>query len=405
MPIKLLKGINVAVDDEGKLSLVDPKHHGCALFDVEGSQHFELQLTAEQDDSWVCKAGAYCVGIMDAEDVPLVHPYDGYRGQNQAWNAWSSWDAVSWDARDEDDDSHEACAAYHMTASVSSIYTLSTGSFIFSNGIFRPERENRIFDGFLKRDQTLVMRYRHGRLGYRLDPQQSVVDLTGKMEQLKARRPTWGSIRAKGSGKGEGKTIPCLWVFAQEGPEDMYASNTVKLRLTIPERNYQFCASDDPCPLAKKMDFFWEDKLFCDCTIECAGERLGAHRIILCAASPVFNAAFAGSLREATEARFEIRNCDQPAAAKAMLEFMYRGRLSDLTLRTLIALLPLAVQYQIEELCSIAAGKLINQVTEETIREIAQVLKQFRHQPSIAWAYAELLGILKSDDRLLSAVV
>lgn len=399
MQLKLLKGINVAIDCEGKISLVDPKHHGCALFDVEGSQHFELRLTAEQDDSWAIKAGAYCVGIMDAEDVPLVHTYDGHRGRS--WNAWQAWDA-----RDDDEDSHEAYAAYHMTADVHSIYSLSTGSFRFSNGIFKFERVDRIFDGCLKRNQELVMRYRHGRLGYRLDPQQSVVDLTGKMEQLKTQNNSWGSFRINGNGEGEGKAIPCLWVFAQEGPEDMYMSNIVKLRLTTPENNCQFGDSNEPCPLAKKMDFFWEDELFCDCTIECGGERFGAHRIILCAASPVFNAAFAGSLREATEARFEIRNCDQPAAVKAMLEFIYRGRLpADVTLRTLVALLPLAVQYQIDDLCSITAGKLIDQVTEETVREIAQVVKQFRHQPSIGWAYAELLGILKSDDCLLSAVI
>ena len=65
--------------------------------------------------------------------------------------------------------------------------------------------------------------------------------------------------------------------------------------------------------------------------------------------------------------------------------------------RTLIfiALLPLAVYFQLDDLCSIAAGQLIDSITEEHVVEIAGLLKKFSSHECIHWALAELMGCVK----------
>jgi len=205
---------------------------------------------------------------------------------------------------------------------------------------------------------------------------------------------------AKGSGKSKGKReanghagyAPCLWVFADARPP--WGPAPPLLVEVLPSLSR--APTDLP---AKRMRTLWQDRSFADCVIECNSRRFDAHRAVLCAASPVFSAAFKGSMREAKEARFKLRGC-QPCAAEAMLEFVYTGCLPELDCQVLLELLPIAVQYELKELCSMVAGRLCSKVTVETVRDVVKVMKQFSEHTGVGEAFLCMKALLKENDEL-----
>ena len=98
--------------------------------------------------------------------------------------------------------------------------------------------------------------------------------------------------------------------------------------------------------LANQHKRLWIDRPFTDAIVVCDQEQFLVHRVVLSVASPVFERAFSGSMKEGSTGTFEIRSHPRDAV-EAMLEFVYTGDLTEqiLVSSELASLLDLAVQY------------------------------------------------------------
>ncbi|CAH0018690.1 unnamed protein product, partial [Clonostachys rhizophaga] len=66
----------------------------------------------------------------------------------------------------------------------------------------------------------------------------------------------------------------------------------------------------------------WKSSKFSDCTVSCEGQTYDVHKCIICARSPVMEAAFFGNFKEAVHAHLHIDEYE-PVVIEAMLEYIY----------------------------------------------------------------------------------
>ena len=352
---------NVACFEDGCIWLKDSFRHGYVVFAPASTEHFEVRLTARTHDLWddYDKAGAYCLGIVHREDVTAIRPAD---------------DGVHF-------------SIFDMQNGVR-LCALSTGTFRFSDRLF-DHKAWRLFWGSLNEGRTLIMNFHNGRLRYQLDGQEADVtpyasclnsDVGPCDEQVA--RPTF---------------VPALWLFSNAERRWIERGGILRDNGIVVQ-----CRTSHIDLANKTLTRLWDDRSFADCSIDCKNEHFPAHRAVLCAASPVFKAAFTGNMREACDSRFEVRGCDSPLAVRALLEFLYKGLLPDLELDVLLALLPLAIQYEVDDLCTIAAERLVDFMNVQNARAIVKTMRQFREHRTMTDPFNCVVCLLKADDDLLS---
>jgi len=300
--------------------------------------------------------------------------------------------------------------ARSIMGAAKSFYGMSTGSFRFSNIVF-DECGERVFASSLHAGETLAMRYQRGRLAYKLNQHQSysfVADQILCEKELRHTEKGKGKGKAKGKGPygkgfdrpgrfGSESMSPCIWIFGElERYSDSGVSGTAKIVVRSRPPVDASVSTQEPVSVV-----LWRDRLFCDCTVECNGVRLRAHKAVLCACCPVFKAAFTGHMREAADDCFVIRQCKDPAAVEAMIEFLYTRRLSDVSVASLAELLRLSFMYELHDLSRATADRMIEKVHDDT-RTIARALTEFRSNPIVSDYHEQLLELLKGDDDLLT---
>lgn len=65
----------------------------------------------------------------------------------------------------------------------------------------------------------------------------------------------------------------------------------------------------------------------CDITIKVENSCFSAHRIVLCATIPYFNAMFTHDMLESKQKEVEVRGID-PGAMEALIQFAYSGKVT-----------------------------------------------------------------------------
>ncbi|XP_006498480.1 speckle-type POZ protein-like isoform X6 [Mus musculus] len=83
------------------------------------------------------------------------------------------------------------------------------------------------------------------------------------------------------------------------------------------------------CRLAEDLGNLWENTRFTDCCFFVRGKEFKAHKSVLAARSPVFNAMFEHEMEECTKNRVEINDLD-PEVFKEMMRFVYTGKAPNL---------------------------------------------------------------------------
>lgn len=83
------------------------------------------------------------------------------------------------------------------------------------------------------------------------------------------------------------------------------------------------------CRLAEDLGNLWENTRFTDCCFFVKGKEFKAHKSVLAARSPVFNAMFEHEMEEYTKNRVEINDLD-PEVFKEMMRFVYTGKAPNL---------------------------------------------------------------------------
>lgn len=118
----------------------------------------------------------------------------------------------------------------------------------------------------------------------------------------------------------------------------------------------------------------WKQRKFTDAEIVCGDVRTAVHRMMLAAASPVFEAALSSAMVEGRSATYEISDVT-PSAVEAMLAHIYTGNIQCQSAE-LPALFELAMKYELDALGEDVAAKMVQDVSAENVRRLVVVLKR-----------------------------
>lgn len=121
----------------------------------------------------------------------------------------------------------------------------------------------------------------------------------------------------------------------------------------------------------KIFDEMRKRKQFTDIEIEVGGERLAAHRVILCAKSPFFKAMFTNSFADSTESRISLPK-ENAKTFGLFLDFLYQGYLTfeKIDEPEIFALLPMADKYQMPDLVKVCQKAICQRMTKSNLLEI-----------------------------------
>eukprot|EP00063_Salmo_salar_P065676 XP_014040511.1 PREDICTED: speckle-type POZ protein-like A [Salmo salar] len=83
------------------------------------------------------------------------------------------------------------------------------------------------------------------------------------------------------------------------------------------------------CQLSDDLGNLWQCSRFTDCSLYVGGQEFKAHKSILAARSPVFNAMFEHEMEESKKNRVDISDVE-PDVFKEMMGFIYTGKAPNL---------------------------------------------------------------------------
>ncbi|KAM3865565.1 speckle-type POZ protein-like A isoform 1-T1 [Diretmus argenteus] len=121
------------------------------------------------------------------------------------------------------------------------------------------------------------------------------------------------------------------------------------------------------CQLSDDLGNLWECSRFTDCSLYVGGQEFKAHKSILAARSPVFNAMFEHEMEERKKNRVDISDVD-PDVFKEMMGFIYTGKAPNLE-KMADNLLAAADKYALERLKVMCEQALCNSLSVENVAD------------------------------------
>ncbi|XP_063115089.1 speckle-type POZ protein-like isoform X2 [Cavia porcellus] len=156
--------------------------------------------------------------------------------------------------------------------------------------------------------------------------------------------------------------LPCKWCCRQVRQVSVVqdsvniSGHTNTNTLKVPE-----------CRLAEDLGNLWENTRFTDCSFFVRGQEFKAHKSVLAARSPVFNAMFEHEMEESKKNRVEINDLD-PEVFKEMMRFIYTGKAPNLD-KMADSLLAAADKYALERLKVMCEEALCSNLSVENVAD------------------------------------
>ncbi|PIK35688.1 putative speckle-type POZ protein-like [Apostichopus japonicus] len=122
------------------------------------------------------------------------------------------------------------------------------------------------------------------------------------------------------------------------------------------------------CRLADDLSSLWERSAFSDVTLCVNGREFQAHKAILAARSPVFNAMFEHEMEEKKQNRVEITDVDHEVM-KEILRFIYTGTAPNLE-KMADDLLAAADKYALERLKVMCEEALCSNLSTDNVADV-----------------------------------
>ncbi|KAF5909906.1 speckle-type POZ protein-like [Clarias magur] len=122
------------------------------------------------------------------------------------------------------------------------------------------------------------------------------------------------------------------------------------------------------CQLADDLGSLWEGSRFTDCSLFVGGQEFKAHKSILAARSPVFNAMFEHKMEESKKNRVDISDVE-PDVFREMMVFIYTDKAPNLE-KMADHLLAAADKYALERLKVMCEEALCNSLSVENVADI-----------------------------------
>lgn len=138
-----------------------------------------------------------------------------------------------------------------------------------------------------------------------------------------------------------------------------------------------------------------------DFTITCGSKELKAHRSILAAASPVFQAMISSDMVEGRTLSLVMTDADERDVL-ALLRFIYTGELGDDT--NYCAVLRLADKYNVETLIQLCCTRISTVFNSSTAVEIVRTLRASQNQFMVA-TFEVISEKIGQDPKLCAAVL
>eukprot|EP00927_Polykrikos_kofoidii_P067783 TRINITY_DN63228_c0_g1_i1.p1 TRINITY_DN63228_c0_g1~~TRINITY_DN63228_c0_g1_i1.p1 ORF type:complete len:335 (+),score=55.75 TRINITY_DN63228_c0_g1_i1:148-1152(+) len=143
----------------------------------------------------------------------------------------------------------------------------------------------------------------------------------------------------------------------------------------------------------------WERRRYTDVVVRTAdGHQIPCHRAHLAEGSPVFAAEFERWARDARE----LDVAGDRVAVEPMLEFFYTGQMA--ASADGAAVLPLAHRYQVDDLVSLAAERVLESLDARTVVAAARALRPLREDDSLCGAWRELCARASSSADVVEAL-
>ncbi|XP_051966828.1 speckle-type POZ protein-like B isoform X3 [Xyrauchen texanus] len=122
------------------------------------------------------------------------------------------------------------------------------------------------------------------------------------------------------------------------------------------------------CQLSDDLGNLWEGSRFTDCSLFAGGQEFKAHKSILAARSPVFNAMFEHKMEESKKNRVDISDVE-PDVFREMMVFIYTGKAPHLE-QMADNLLAAADKYALDRLKVLCEEALCNSLSVENVADI-----------------------------------
>uniref|UniRef100_A0A3B3SF63 Speckle type BTB/POZ protein like n=1 Tax=Paramormyrops kingsleyae TaxID=1676925 RepID=A0A3B3SF63_9TELE len=122
------------------------------------------------------------------------------------------------------------------------------------------------------------------------------------------------------------------------------------------------------CQLSDDLGNLWEFSRFTDCSLYVCGQEFKAHKSILAARSPVFNAMFEHEMEESKKNRVDISDIE-PDVFKEMMSFIYTGKAPNLE-KMADNLLAAADKYALERLKVMCEEALCSSLSVENVADV-----------------------------------
>eukprot|EP00929_Paragymnodinium_shiwhaense_P022124 TRINITY_DN14223_c0_g3_i1.p1 TRINITY_DN14223_c0_g3~~TRINITY_DN14223_c0_g3_i1.p1 ORF type:complete len:349 (+),score=38.54 TRINITY_DN14223_c0_g3_i1:144-1190(+) len=172
----------------------------------------------------------------------------------------------------------------------------------------------------------------------------------------------------------------------------------LKLRCRVSWRNVKR-KLDASYFLSQTCRVAWEARKYTDMVI-CTEEDhcIPCHRIHLAQASPVIEA----ELDRWSGSSPRVKVSGDRAAVEAMVAFCYTGQLEESA--NAAAMLTLAHRYQIDDLVTLAANRMLETLTPETVVTAMRALRPLRHQEGLQIIWRELCFQVAHDISIVEAL-
>jgi len=155
--------------------------------------------------------------------------------------------------------------------------------------------------------------------------------------------------------------------------------------------------------LAQLASSLWQAGRFADCEVVCDEEVTPCHRAVLAEASPVFCGMLRADMMEARQRQILIR-VSNPRAVKAMLHFVYTGRVQD-GYHEYAELLGLAEYYLVAPLVALCVDRLLKDVHADNIGLLVRACRVLHDKPELCAVWPRLVATIQRDSDVLSSAL
>ena len=150
---------------------------------------------------------------------------------------------------------------------------------------------------------------------------------------------------------------------------------------------------------SKKMTKLWTNQAFTDVTLECQGKELKAHKLILAAASPVFEAMFKEGTKEQLNSCVIIEDIDSDIF-EVFLRYLYSGEVDQLA-EMYLELFAAADKYDVQSLRKTCIQHMAKNISVDNTLDVLALAERHSIEPlkslALQFIKTNIANVVESD--------